>query len=119
MIARPGEVPRLRDQTVRMTVANADALKTKRDAFKRYVHALSRAIAWAYSSPDALANYAEIAKVPVELARITRDDFFPKSLVDPDEIHGLDSLMSEAVTLKFVAAPLGKEQVAELIQLQK
>jgi len=27
--------------------------------------------------------------------------------------------MSEAVTLKFIPAPLSKEQTAELIQLQK
>ena len=40
-------------------------------------------------------------------------------LVDPDEIHGLDSLMAEAVTLKFIAVPLGKEQVAELVQIVK
>ena len=39
--------------------------------------------------------------------------------VDPDEIHGLDSLMAEAVTLKFVAAPLSKEQVAEFVQIVK
>jgi NitT/TauT family transport system substrate-binding protein len=53
------------------------------------------------------------------VAKRVRDDFFPKSLVDPDEIHGLDALMAEAVTLKFIAAPLTKEQVAELLQIRK
>jgi len=47
-----------------------------------------------------------------------RDDFFPKSLVWPDEIKGVDSLMEEAVTLKFIPAPLTKQQLAELIQIQ-
>ena len=39
-------------------VANANALATKRDAFVRYIRALSRAIDWAYSGQapiDALA----------------------------------------------------------------
>jgi len=53
------------------------------------------------------------------MAKRVRDDFFPPSLVDPDEIHGLDGLMAEAVTLKFIAAPLTKQQAAELIQLQR
>ena len=56
-------------QTIRVNVANANALKEKRDAFVRYVKALGRAIDWAYSSPDALSNYAAIAKVPVDQAQ--------------------------------------------------
>ena len=48
-----------------------------------------------------------------------RDDFFPKSLVNPDQIQGLDSLMAEAVTLKFIPEPLSKDKIPELIQIQK
>lgn len=50
-------------------------------------------------------------------AKRVRDEFFPKSLVNPDQIHGLDTLIPEAVNLKFIPAPLTKEQVAELIQI--
>ena len=46
-----------------------------------------------------------------------RDEFFPKALVNPDAIAGLDTLAPEAVNLKFIPAPLSKEQVAELIQI--
>ena len=56
--------------------------------------------------------------VPDQMARRVRDDFFPKSLLDPDEIKGIDSLMKDAVELKFIAEPLTKEQLAQLIQLQ-
>ena len=31
----------------------------------------------------------------------------------------MDSLMAEAVTLKFIPTPLTKEQVAELVRIQK
>ena len=71
------------------------------------------------SNPQVMKDYAEFVGVSEALAKRVRDDFFPKSLVAPDEIHGLDSLMTEAVTLKFIPAPLSKEQTAELIQLQK
>ena len=50
-----------------------------------------------------------------------RDDglFLHGALVEPDAIHGMDLLLAEAVTLKFIATPLTKEQVAELVRLQK
>src|SRR6188472_134337 len=62
IIARGSDVAEVQAQTIRVNVANANALKEKRDAFVRYVKALGRAIDWAYSSPDALSNYATIAK---------------------------------------------------------
>jgi hypothetical protein len=52
------------------------------------------------------------------LAKKVRDDFFPKALIWPGEIKGLDSLMEEAVTLKFIPGPLTKQQQAELMQIQ-
>ena len=51
------------------------------------------------------------------MARRTRDEFFPKELVNPDEIKGLDSLVKEAVNLKFIDKPLTPQQLAELIQI--
>lgn len=64
-----------------------------------------------------IKDYAEFVGVPEPLAQRFRDEFFPKSLLWPDEIKGLDSLMEEAVVLKFVTAPLSKEQTAELIRI--
>jgi NitT/TauT family transport system substrate-binding protein len=64
-----------------------------------------------------IKDYAEFAKVPEPMAKRVRDEFFPKSLVNPDQIHGLDSLMPEAVNLKFIPTALTKEQTAELIQI--
>jgi NitT/TauT family transport system substrate-binding protein len=45
-----------------------------------------------------------------------RDDYFPKSLVDPDAIKGVDGRMKEAVNLKFISEPLTQKQLDELIQ---
>ena len=47
--------------------------------------------------------------MPEPMAKRVRDEFFPKSLIWPDEIKGLDALMTEAVTLKFIPAPLTKD----------
>ena len=51
------------------------------------------------------------------MAKRTRDEFFPKSSVDPDKIVGLDVIVKDAVDLKYTAAPLSREQLAELIQI--
>jgi NitT/TauT family transport system substrate-binding protein len=72
IIARGNDVEAIKAQTVRVNVANANALKQKREAFVNYVKALGRAVDWAYSSPDALSNYAAIARVPVDQANDPR-----------------------------------------------
>ncbi|MBO0757397.1 MAG: ABC transporter substrate-binding protein, partial [Bradyrhizobiaceae bacterium] len=110
----------VRDQTIRTIVANADALAKRRNVIRRFMQAYYESIAYMYSdNPRVIKDYAEFAGVSESVARRVRDDFFPKSLVWPDEIKGLDSLMQDAVDLKFTAAPLTKQQVAELIQIQK
>jgi NitT/TauT family transport system substrate-binding protein len=120
VVARATDAALVRGQTIRTIVANADALAKKKDAIVRFMQAYREAIDYMYSSdPQVIKDYAAFTGVSESIAQRVRDDFFPKSLVDPDEIHGLDSLMNEAVTLKFIPAPLSKEQLAELIQIQK
>jgi hypothetical protein len=52
------------------------------------------------------------------IARRTRDDFNRKQNALPDQISGLDAIMADAVTYKFIPAPLTANQVKTLIQLQ-
>ena len=61
--------------------------------------------------------YADWLGISEAKAKRTRDDFFPKVSIDPDKVVGLDSIVQDAVTLKFTAAPLTKEQLAELMQI--
>ena len=118
LVARATDAALVRGQTIRVLVANADALAKRKDVIERFMKAYRESIDYMYSSnPQVTADYAEFAKVPEPMAKRVRDEFFPKSLVNPDQIHGLDSLMAEAVNLKFIPAPLTKEQTAELIQI--
>jgi NitT/TauT family transport system substrate-binding protein len=120
LVARATDAAIVRGQTIRTMVANAGALAKRKDAIKRFMQAYHETIEYMYSdNPQVIKDYAEFAGVPEAVARKVRDDFFPKSLVWPDEIKGLDSLMQDAVELKFITAPLTKEQIAELIQIQK
>jgi NitT/TauT family transport system substrate-binding protein len=118
LVARATDAALVRGQTIRVLVANADVLTKRKDVIERFMRAYRESIDYMYSAnPQVIADYAEFARVPEPMAKRVRDEFFPKGLVDPDQIHGLDSLMSEAVNLKFIPAPLSKEQTAELIQI--
>jgi len=100
------DVAALAQQTIRVNVANANALKERRDAFVRFVKALSRSIDWAYSDPKAIDNYADIAKVPRALAQRTRDDFFPKEGLQLSEVKGLDVTLKQALDFKYITSPI-------------
>ena len=119
LVAKATEAAIVRDQTIRVIVANAQALEQRKDVFRRFMQAYRDSIDYMYGdSPQVIIDYAAFVGVPDSMARRVRDDFFPKSLINPDEIKGLDSLMHEAVELKFIIEPLTKEQLAQLIQLQ-
>ena len=118
IIARGSDVEAIRNQTIRVNVANANALKQKRDAFVRYMRALSRAIDWAYTGDAAIDAYADYAKVPRALAQRTRDEFYPKESLQLGEVRGLDLTLKQAVEFKYINAPLTAADVrSKLIEI--
>ena len=94
-----------------MNVANANALKEKRDAVVRYIRVISRAIDWAYSGDTAIDAYAALAKVPRDLARRTRDEFYPKQSLRLSDVRGLDLTLNQALEYKYITSPLSAADV--------
>jgi NitT/TauT family transport system substrate-binding protein len=120
LLARATDAAIVRGQTIRVLVANSAGLDKRKDVIERYMQAYRDTIDYMYSdNPQVFKDYAEFAGVTEAMAKRVRDEFFPKALVLPDEIKGLDSLMTDAVELKFISAPLSKEQTAEMVKLQK
>jgi NitT/TauT family transport system substrate-binding protein len=118
IVAKATDAALVRGQTIRVVVANTQTLAKRKDVVERFMQAYRESIDYMYSAnPQVIKDYAEFVHVPESMAKRVRDEFFPKSLIDPDKIAGLDSLMAEAVNLKFIPAPLTKEQIAELIQI--
>jgi len=118
IIASGNDAAVFKGQTVRLLITNTQTLKDRKPVIDRFMKAYRETIDWMYSNdPKALATYAEFVPIPVAMAKRTRDDFFPKASVDPDRIVGLDLIVQDAVNLKYTAAPLTKEQLAELIQI--
>jgi NitT/TauT family transport system substrate-binding protein len=119
VVAKATDATLVRGQTIRTVVANADALVKRKAVIERFMQAYRETIDYMYGdNPQVLKDYAAFVGISEPLAKRVRDEFFPKSLIWPDEIKGLDALMAEAISLKFIPAPLTKEQLAELIQIQ-
>jgi NitT/TauT family transport system substrate-binding protein len=118
LLARATDAAIVRGQTIRTIVANAQVLEKRKDMVHRYMQAYRETIDYMYGDDSqVLKDYAAFAGVSEAMAKRVRDEFFPRPLVMPDEIKGLDSLMADAVELKFISAPLSKEQIADLVQL--
>ena len=117
IIARGADVPTLRNQTVRVQIVNADALKNKKDAILRFMRAYRESLDFMYSDPRAVTWYAETIKKPESLVIMQRDQFNPKEAMLPDRVSDLDAVMKDAIELKFLEAPLSKEQLAEFFQI--
>jgi len=118
VIASGNDAAVFKGQTVRVNITNVQTLATRKAAIDRYMKAYRETVDWMYSDdPNALKTYAEFVGIPIEMAKRTRDQFFPKAAVDPDRIVGLDTIVPDAVALKFTATQLTKEQLAELIQI--
>jgi NitT/TauT family transport system substrate-binding protein len=117
VIATGNDADVFRGQTVRLLITNVSALQAHRAALERFMAAYRETIDWMYAGNDALKIHADWLGITVDKARRTRDDFFPKSALDPDRIVGLDAIVRDAVTLKYTPAALGDGQLAEMIQI--
>jgi NitT/TauT family transport system substrate-binding protein len=117
IIALANDLDSIRTQTVRTIVANADDLKARPDVYKRFVAAYKEIIDWMYADPKAPEFYAGYAKISPTLAKTVRDKFYPKTMLQMDEVKGLDGLMADAVAFKYLPKPLTPEQQKELLQL--
>jgi NitT/TauT family transport system substrate-binding protein len=118
VIAKATDSALVRGQTIRVITANAQTLEQRRDIIARYLEAYRETIDYMYSdNPQVIKDYAAFVQVPEAMAKRVRDEFFPKSLLDPDQVKGIDSLLKEAINLKFISAPLTAQQLAELIQI--
>jgi len=111
------DAPSLRGQTVRTIIVNADALRTKREPIMRFVEGYREAVDWMYSDPKAIKMYADKMKLDESLIAESIKEFHPKAAMQTDEMKDIDGIQRDAVKLKFIDAPLTKEQLAELIQI--
>jgi NitT/TauT family transport system substrate-binding protein len=117
IVARARDATELRNQTIRVNIANVNALKTKRDAIARLMKVYHEAIEWAYTNPKAIQYFAEFAKVPPAMAEQAVKEFYPKEALQIGEIRDLERTLREAAQYKFTPTLLTPKDVAGLIDI--
>ena len=117
IVAKASEVPKIRDKTVSVMIANADTLQQRADVLSRFAQAYRESIDWMYSDPAAPKAYAEFADMPEGRARRLRDEFFTKDMLSLDKIVGLSVIAKDAARLKYIRASMSTKQLTELVQV--
>jgi NitT/TauT family transport system substrate-binding protein len=117
IIATGNDAAAFKGQTVRLDIANANYLQAHKDVVARYMTAYRETVDCMYKDPKCLTAYAEWLNISEAKAKRTRDDFFPGNAINPDKITGLDTIVKDAVELKFTATPLTQDQLTDLIQI--
>jgi NitT/TauT family transport system substrate-binding protein len=117
IIARTADVPQLANQTIRVNVANVEALKTKRETIEKFMRVYARAIDWAYQNPRAVEIFAQNMKLTLPIARKAVDEFYPKEGLQIGEIKGLDLTLQDALEYKYISGPKTAQEIAGLFDI--
>ena len=116
IIASGGDVASLRSRTGRVNLTNVATLQNRKDALNRFHLAYKETVDWMYSDPAALKHFSDYSGLPEKVVVKVRQ-LIPKETMAPDQVVGIDQIIAEAVSMKFLAAPLTADQIKELIQI--
>ena len=117
IVFRGDEMTELQTQTIRVSVASADALKNKRDVVRRIMKSYDTALQWMYGKPDeSTALYAKFADIDLADARETLK-FYSYEAHHVAKVKNLDLVMQQAIESKFIDKPLSQAQLKELIDI--
>ena len=69
-----------------------------------------------YAGDAAIPAYAQYAGISAATAKTVRDRFYPKAMLQLDEVAGLPELMQDAIAFKYIPKELDRAQLEELVQ---
>ncbi len=117
IVARASEATDLKNQTIRVNLANVQSLKTKRASIVKFMQVIQKSIDWAYKDPKAIEIFAKNMKVTTDVAKKAVDDFYPKSAMQLGEIRDLERSLKDALDYKFLPSPKTPKDMAGLFDI--
>ncbi len=115
IVARANDVPSIRTKTTIVMITNGEILRKRKDVLARFLLAYREAVEWMYSDPAALQRFAELADVSEGVARLLRDEFFPREMLLPGRIIGLNATVKDAIVLRYLQKGLSRGQIRDLV----
>ncbi|ACM28769.1 ABC transporter substrate-binding protein [Rhizobium rhizogenes] len=119
IVARGSDVAATRQLTTRVLITHAEVLAQKKLTIEKFLAAYRETLDWMYADPAAIKIFAEFAGISESATKRTRAEFFTKAALDPGTITGLPAIMADGVQFKFLQAPLTREQLAQIIQIER
>jgi NitT/TauT family transport system substrate-binding protein len=116
LLARLGDVPEFKDQTIRMMVSSLPVIEGKEDLLARFLAAWRETVDWMYAGDEVFPHYARHAQIDPALAKEIRDSYYPKRNLDLARVSGLDNAMRDGIEMKFLTQALTSEQMSELLR---
>ena len=116
IIASGSDVASLRSRSGRVNLTNVTTLQNRKDALNRFHLAYKETVDWMYSDPASLKHFSDYSGLPEKVVVKVRQ-LIPKETMAPDQVVGIDQIIAEAVSMKFLSAPLTADQIKELIQI--
>ncbi|HXQ50208.1 MAG TPA: ABC transporter substrate-binding protein [Stellaceae bacterium] len=117
VVARGNDVPEIRNQTVRVNVANLNFLQAHRDTVVRFMKAYDKSLNWAFSGdPKVVAYFAEGMNSTKELAAEAMT-YYDKRAEYPYEVKGLDRTLDDALEFKRIPKKMTADDVKGLIDI--
>ena len=116
IIATGNQVNSLKTRTGRVNLTNLATLQKRKDVINRFHVAYKETIDWMYADPAALKHFSEYSGLPEKVVARVRE-LLPKDTMAPDRIVGMDQIIAESVSQKFLTAPLTADQIKELVQI--
>lgn len=111
IIATGNDVPGVKEQSVRVTIANRNFLQAHPGIVKRFMAAYKETIDWAYNSDAALMTWAEMVGIDPRVAKRARDFGYPHEALQLFPVRGIESSMKEAVQYGRLAKPMTAEAI--------
>ncbi|MGE0628903.1 MAG: ABC transporter substrate-binding protein [Hyphomicrobiaceae bacterium] len=103
-------------RTMRIIVSRPSLIANRPDVFNRFARSWRETVNAMYSNAKTVETYANWRRITPEAAMRLRDDFFPRSSLDPDRLIGVDAVVAEAVAAGKLAKPLDRARLEGLIR---
>lgn len=111
MIARSNDSESVRNETIRVNVANLNTLQQHRDAVIGFMKAYYKSVHWAYTNPKALDYLAADNNMPRAIAEQTAKQFASLQANDPFTFRGIDRVLDEALAAKRIPHAMTENDV--------
>lgn len=115
IIASGNDAPRVKNQSIRVTIANRRFVENNPDVVKRFMAAYKETIEWAYTSDDALKMWAALLKIDLELARRARAYGYPREALQLFPIRDIKDSVNDAVQFGRLKKALTDKEIKQLL----